>query len=1193
VKRIKVNRVFFLFLILLPYSTPRVCGAGRTRRILDLAGAGGEIAVLSGTWLHTAETIILGVHIKAKFVGDIDGDGYSDFIIHSPDYEGVPQLPDDELWIVKGGPGIMDIDRAADLPHYTISFRQSGQNIFYPDAIAPAGDFDGDGFEDFFIGSFRGYFGDAAEAGIAILIFGQREFPEKFDILGPAGVGPRRLLIRGDKPRDCVGRAGAVIAGDVNGDGWKDIAVSANGPGTEDGFPHAGAVYVIYGGPDLPEEILVSDIGTKVPGFVVRGAYGDDPAQIESEDALYKVLGPGDLNGDGYDDLVLGATTATREGLDRTGAVYILYGAPTHPQEISVIDIPKTPGLGLGIHGSPVGWRFGSRLIAPGDVDGDGLPDFLVTECSKRGAAVLIYGNRNWRPLYDSSWEGLRLSVIRGSSRSALFAHAVTALGDINADRYPDFAINAPHAGFGIRRGCGLLYIVYGGPDLPREATEADIGLSVPGVMIVGPETDLHIGTYFTGGYDLDGDERPELIFTTAYFTFTQDPPPPHDDMIFILPGDFRFEFGIRQTEPSLGNLCGGYDVLLRGSGFNGEAKVWFGDSSVSEVTVLSSSEIRVTAPPSSQPGPVDVKIRQGEEEVSLEAGFTYSNAAYQPGLTAGATDNCGLKTMMIQGLSRDIQGAEDISIVFADLTGDGIEDLVLADPSYGEKEEGRISIIPGGGGYPPVMDLDDPPARVIEINGTGVPGERFGDRTVAAGDVDGDGITDLMTRGALSDIFKPPWRVYVIFGRNSWPTRISISDLLSRNGACFFGPVGSTGHSPAGDMNGDGAADFCVSECTTCGTVNLFYGGFERSEGIGDPVALFHCRDCPGWFGYSTSPVGDSNGDGFTDFLLGSPFYETGGLVGPDQVFLILGSEEEFETDSFVDDLLEDGRAVLIHKGEIQSRLGNVLLPCGDFNGDGLADAFLPDRDAGGEFNGRVTILLGNRTLGDTVREIDLREPGDAVVTVEAAYPYDKAGYAAPLGDFNRDGFADLAVTTEVNPIHNQPTRGYVIFGRPDPPAKISLARDLGAHGFTIKAAEGFSIPHQTYGSVAAGDLDGDGRAELAVLLASSDEKRFLNVFFGAGDPGVVFVRGDSNADGKLNIADPIHVLTYLFRGGKILCAKAADSNDDGKINLADAVAILGRIFAGAPPLPEPFSACGEDPTPDELTCDDFPPCR
>ena len=89
-------------------------------------------------------------------------------------------------------------------------------------------------------------------------------------------------------------------------------------------------------------------------------------------------------------------------------------------------------------------------------------------------------------------------------------------------------------------------------------------------------------------------------------------------------------------------------------------------------------------------------------------------------------------------------------------------------------------------------------------------------------------------------------------------------------------------------------------------------------------------------------------------------------------------------------------------------------------------------------------------------------------------------------------------------------------------------------------------------------------------------------------------FVRGNVNADGKIDIADAIFVLGYLFGGGnEPSCLDAADANDDGSVNVADAIAVLAYLFGGAGPLARPFGECGPDETEDELGCASFPPCE
>ena len=92
----------------------------------------------------------------------------------------------------------------------------------------------------------------------------------------------------------------------------------------------------------------------------------------------------------------------------------------------------------------------------------------------------------------------------------------------------------------------------------------------------------------------------------------------------------------------------------------------------------------------------------------------------------------------------------------------------------------------------------------------------------------------------------------------------------------------------------------------------------------------------------------------------------------------------------------------------------------------------------------------------------------------------------------------------------------------------------------------------------------------------------------------GFPFLRGDTNMDSSIDIADAIFTLSYLFADGPPpTCLDAADTNDDGAIDIADPITVLSHLFASSGDLPDPFGECGVDPTEDELWCSSFPPCE
>jgi hypothetical protein len=85
----------------------------------------------------------------------------------------------------------------------------------------------------------------------------------------------------------------------------------------------------------------------------------------------------------------------------------------------------------------------------------------------------------------------------------------------------------------------------------------------------------------------------------------------------------------------------------------------------------------------------------------------------------------------------------------------------------------------------------------------------------------------------------------------------------------------------------------------------------------------------------------------------------------------------------------------------------------------------------------------------------------------------------------------------------------------------------------------------------------------------------------------GVPFLRGDSNADGKLDLTDAVVTLLYLFQGGEVPeCLDGADTDDSGQLEITDAIFLLGVMFLGGGPIPPPYPVCGADATVDDLGC-------
>lgn len=112
------------------------------------------------------------------------------------------------------------------------------------------------------------------------------------------------------------------------------------------------------------------------------------------------------------------------------------------------------------------------------------------------------------------------------------------------------------------------------------------------------------------------------------------------------------------------------------------------------------------------------------------------------------------------------------------------------------------------------------------------------------------------------------------------------------------------------------------------------------------------------------------------------------------------------------------------------------------------------------------------------------------------------------------------------------------------------------------------------------------DQLAEVGVsrrVLAPGDRVKWL---LAPRASGSLFVRGDANGDGAVDVSDPIATLLHLYRGQPLPCGDAADADDDGQVRQADSIFLFNTLLRGGPLPPSPYPWSGLDPTPDRLGC-------
>ena len=438
------------------------------------------------------------------------------------------------------------------------------------------------------------------------------------------------------------------------------------------------------------------------------------------------------------------------------------------------------------------------------------------------------------------------------------------------------------------------------------------------------------------------------------------------------------------------------------------------------------------------------------------------------------------------------------------DINGDGIDDLIIgapdADPD-GNASAGSSYVVFGRStGFGPVLALSSLDGsngfRLDGVEAGDLLGDLAGASVSAAGDINGDGIDDLIV-GAPNANFRRGIS-YVVFGRSTgFGPALSLSSLDGSNGFRLDGtePFDYSGQSVsgAGDINGDGIDDLVIgARREDAGGAGSSYVVFGRTTGFSAALALASLDGSDGfrldgvsagdWAGRSVSAAGDINDDGIDDLLIGA--YRANNAAG--RSYVVFGRSTGFGPVLALSSL-DGSNGFRLDGVTTDDYSGFSVSDAGDINGDGIDDlligAYRADPD-GNRFGAGSSYVVFGRSTGFGALLALSSLDGNTGFRLDGVAEFDRSGISvSAAGDINGDGFNDLIIGAEVAAPDGNDNAGssYVMFGRSTGFSPVLALSSLdGSNGFRIDgSATGGGSGRSVSG---VGDTNGDGIADVIV---------------------------------------------------------------------------------------------------------------
>ncbi|MFZ1461562.1 MAG: integrin alpha, partial [Ignavibacteria bacterium] len=750
-------------------------------------------------------------------------------------------------------------------------------------------------------------------------------------------------------------------AGDVNGDGYSEVIVGA--PNYDNGQTDEGGVFVYHG---------------SITGLSLSPNWTKEINQASAKFG-WSVATAGDVNGDSYSDVIIGApyydSVQTNEG-----RAYIYLGSASGLQS----------GFIWKFEVNQADANFGYSVACAGDIDNDGYSDVIIGSpfydggLTDEGKVYLFNGGSAGLNMVTADW------TYESNQDSAQIGFSVATAGDVNGDGASDVIIGANLYDNGITFNAGRIFVfnsIHGAlpstPSTTKNGSRADenYGWSVSTAGDVNGDgySDIIVGApFYFGGQTDEGKCVVYLgsatgIAATAIWSEESD--------------HIGGQFGISVSTAGDMNGDGYADVIAGGNYLDngqldeGRALVYLGYSgglrTTAEVVYENNQAGSQFGYSVATAGDIN---GDGFSDVICGA-YNYDNPSSNEGAAfvyLGSARIIGGYIWYKEGTSSGQEYGYSVSTA-GDVNGDGYSDVIIGAPGYqnGQNTEGAAFVYHGSS-----TGLPFTPDWIAEGNGIG---RYFGYSVSSAGDVNGDGYSDVIIGG--------PYNSYgsaeVYFGSASGLSLTANWGAVGNSYDSKFGKSVST----AGDVNGDGYSDVIIGAIrfhngqTDEGAAFVYHGSASglslTSNWIGEK------NQADAHFGSSVSSAGDVNGDGYSDVIVGAETYSNG---------------QSYEGAAFVYHGSASGLSLTSNwsgeKNQASAHFGYSVSTAGDVNGDGYSDVIIgaPDFDNGQTNEGAAFVYQGSAS------GLSLTSNWSAEVNMADA----NFGFSvSTAGDVNGDGYS------------------------------------------------------------------------------------------------------------------------------------------------------------------------------------------